>query len=90
MVTRTLVAVACGLPVIHVPFTESGLLVERYSAGWLVDGDDGEGVAHAIDTAINEPGALEQRRRGAAALGQDVLSPAMATEPLHHLIESQL
>ena len=90
MVTRTLVAVACGLPVIHVPFTESGVLVERYSAGWLVDGDDGEGVARSIDTAINEPGALELKRRGAATLGREVLSPAAATEPLHDLIESKL
>ncbi len=90
MVTRTLVAVACGLPVIHVPFTESGVLVERYSAGWLVDGDDGEGVARAIDSAINEPHALALRRTGAAALGREVLSPAVATEPLHHLIESHL
>jgi hypothetical protein len=90
MVTRTLVAVACGLPVIHVPFTESGLLVERYGAGWLVDGDDGEGVARAVDSAINEPRALALRRTGAAALGRKVLSPAVATEPLHRLIESQL
>ncbi len=87
MVTRTLVSLACGIPTIHVPFTETGLLVKRFNAGWLVDGDNAADVEAAVRSAASEPSALERRRRGATRLGRKVLDPVVAVAPLHDLIE---
>lgn len=87
MVTRTLVSLACGLPAIHVPFTETGLLIDRYDAGWLVAGDDPEGVAVALDDAL-EPERLASRRAGARRLAEELLDPPRALAPLHDLLEA--
>lgn len=87
MVTRTLVSLACGLPAIHVPFTETGLLIDRYDAGWLAAGDDPAGVAVALDEAL-EPDLLARRRAGARRLAEELLDPQHAVAPLHEWLEA--
>ena len=87
MVTRTAVALSCGLPVLHVPFTETGDLIRDHGAGWLVESDDLDGIRQALESAIADLGELARRRQGAEEVARTVLEPAIATEPLHRLLE---
>lgn len=86
MVTRTLVALSCGVPVIHVPFTETGPLIERHGAGWLVDDADVGAVARLLRAAMADRGLLERGRAGAESLGRETLRPDVATRGLHELL----
>lgn len=86
MVTRSIVALSCGLPVLHVPFTEVGPMIEAYGAGWVVDPDDPVAARDVIDGVVAEPGALDACRRGAQALAADLVDPARATAPLVELL----
>jgi len=87
MVTRSMVALAAGVPVLHVPFTETGALVERYDAGWLVDDGDLDGITAALQEAVKDRQALADRRAGAERMGAEVMDPVVATRPLHELLE---
>ena len=58
-------AMACGLPVIAVDRGGPAAIVDDPDTGWLVEPDDGEGLAAAIAAAI-EDGA-DRRARGARA-----------------------
>ncbi len=87
MVTRTAVSLSCGLPVLHVPFTETSEFVRDHDAGWLVDADDLDGIRSALSEATEQPEVLAAKRAGAEEVGRTVLDPAVATEPLHDLLE---
>lgn len=87
MVTRTVVALSCGVPVMHVPFTEVSPLIEEYDAGWLVDPDDTASMEAALVEAANDPGALAAKRAGAIRLAREVLAPSVAVRPLSTLVE---
>ena len=86
MVTRTVTALAVGVPAIHPPFTEISPLLRQYDAGWLVDPDDTEGLRRAIRAALSDEELVNQKARNAALLSREVLSPEVATsEFVKHL-----
>jgi glycosyltransferase involved in cell wall biosynthesis len=88
MVTRSAVALSCGIPVMHVPFTEVSEIIREYGAGWLVDEDDVPGMEKVLTTVVTDPEALAATRRGAVQVAEQVLEPRAATEQLHELLES--
>jgi hypothetical protein len=86
-VTRTAVALAGGLPVIHVPFTEVSPLIERRNAGWLLNCDDLEHLTSVLRAATEDPEALARKQAGARQIASD-LDPVNATAPLDELLNS--
>ena len=58
VVTRSVTAVACGVPVVHPPFTEVSPLIAQYDAGWLVDPDDGPALEAVLDEIVGSPEAV--------------------------------
>jgi hypothetical protein len=84
-VTRTAVALAGGLPVIHVPFTEVSPLIRRTDAGWVMENDDLESLTSALKDATGELEILERKQAGARALASE-LDPPVATVALHRLL----
>lgn len=85
MVTRTVVALACGVPVIHPPFTEVSPFIEQYDAGWLVDADDAEALTKLMSEIT--PAEAAAKSANAARLHRDVFAPGAATAPLKSLID---
>ncbi len=87
MVTRSVVALATGVPVLHVPFTEVSPMIEEYDAGWLVDGADPVEITSVLhDLAVDRP-RVAAARDGAQRLAREVLAPAAAAAPLSDLVE---
>ncbi len=87
MVTRSVVSLACGVPVVHPPFTEVSAMISEYDAGWLVDPLDDEAVGAALDEVMGDPGAVRRKRENARALASEVLDPAEAVKPLVKILE---
>lgn len=86
MVTRTLVALSCGVPVVHVPFTETGALIAKHGGGWLVDEKNPASVREVLDNmAVTDRGAA--KRAEAHAFAWDQLAPAAAVRPLVHVLK---
>jgi glycosyltransferase involved in cell wall biosynthesis len=72
---------ACGLPAVAVDAHGPAGIVDHGETGWLVEGDDAAGLAHALVQAVNGP--RERRRRGkrAAAVARARYAwPALAQE----------
>jgi hypothetical protein len=88
MVTRSVVALSCGLPVLHVPFTEVSPWISEYDAGWLVDEDDVPAMREILEKAAADLDTLIPSRAGAVAVSERVLDPAIAASPLAELIQS--
>jgi glycosyltransferase involved in cell wall biosynthesis len=88
MVTRTVTAIGCGLPVVHPTFTECSPLIAKYDAGWLVDPQDGEGLVALLRALTTDRELLTSKRAGAQRLAREMLSPEVATRPLVALIKS--
>ncbi|NYG56870.1 glycosyltransferase [Nocardioides perillae] len=87
MVTRSVVALSCGLPVLHVPFTEVSDLITAYDAGWTVDPDDTAELRAALVGAIEDPEVLRSKREGALHLARELLEPSRAVVPLHEILQ---
>jgi glycosyltransferase involved in cell wall biosynthesis len=85
-VTRSAVALSCGVPVVHVPFTEVSELVREHDAGWLVEDQDVDGIHAVLRDAADRPELLHQKRAGAAAVAAR-LEPREAVAPLADLLE---
>ena len=88
MVTRSVVSLAAGVPVIHPPFTEVSNMISTYDAGWLVDPQDTEEVARVLDEIIGDPELLRRKRENARTLARAVIDPAVAVKPLVRILES--
>ncbi|MBN2114837.1 MAG: hypothetical protein JW785_12010 [Acidimicrobiia bacterium] len=86
VVTRTVVALACGVPVVHPPFTEVSPLVAAYDAGWLVDPEDPAAVAAGFEEILSHPEAVAAKATRARRLWQEVLDPAVAVAPLARMV----
>ena len=86
MVTRSVVSLACGVPVVHPPFTEVSAMISEYDAGWLVDPLDEGAVGAALDEVIGDPEAVRRKRENARALALEVLDPAEAVKPLVEIL----
>ena len=87
MVTRSVVALATGLPVLHVPFTEVSPMIEEYDAGWLVEGTDPLEITDVLRRAAADRGSVAAARKGAVAVSREVLDPAVAATPLVEVLE---
>jgi len=87
VVTRTVVALSCGVPVVHPSFTEVSPLVAGADAGWLVDPADRAALDEVLDLVLGDPGAVAARAAGARRLWAEALDPAVAVRPLAQMIE---
>lgn len=85
VVTRSVVALCCGVPVIHPPFTEVSPLVAAYDAGWLVDPSDLRALDAVLDEALSRPEVVAAKAANARRLWSEVLDPEVATAPLARL-----
>ena len=88
MVTRSVVSLACGVPVIHPPFTEVSPMIAEYDAGWLVDPLDSRTLAVVLDEIIEDPGAVRRKTKNARTLASAILDPAEAVKPLVKILET--
>lgn len=88
MVTRSVVSLAAGVPVIHPPFTEVSPMISEYDAGWLVDPQDPDEVARVLDEIIDSPDLLRRKTENARTLARAVIDPAVAVKPLVRILES--
>jgi hypothetical protein len=88
MVTRSVVSLACGVPVIHPPFTEVSPMIAEYDAGWLVDPLDSRTLGVVLDDIIEDPGAVRRKTKNARTLATAILDPAEAVKPLVKILET--
>jgi hypothetical protein len=82
MVTRSVVSLGLGVPVVHPDFTEVSGLISEWNAGWIVSGEAGDGLHALLGRLAREPELIEERAAGARALGRGALHPETAVEPL--------
>ena len=87
MVTRSVNALACGVPVIHPPFTEISSWISVYDAGWLVDPQDTPALEKVIGTILENPEVVREKKQNARKLAADIIDPEVAVEPLVRIIE---
>ncbi len=85
MVTRTVVALGCGVPVVHPPFTEVSPFIDEYDAGWLLAADDLAGLERILDGLDREQ--VAEKSANAVRLWSEVFEPKVAARPLVSLIE---
>ena len=87
MVTRSVISLACGVPVIHPPFTEVSPMVAEYDAGWLIDPPDTKALEDVISGILDDPDLVRRKKENARALASEVLDPAVAVKPLLRIME---
>lgn len=87
MVTRSVVSLACGVPVVHPPFTEVSDMISGYDAGWLVDPTDETAVGAVFDEIIENPGEVRRKTKNARMLARELIDPAEAVKPLVRIME---
>ena len=87
MVTRSVNALACGVPVIHPPFTEVSPWISDYDAGWLVDPQDPQALEKVIGGILEDPDVVRRKKHNARKLAADIIDPRVAVEPLVQIIE---
>jgi hypothetical protein len=87
VITRTIVALCSGKPVVHPPFTEVSPLIEQFDAGWLVDTADPDSVAAVVSEIVSDREAVAHKAEGARALWLQELDPGVAVEGLVRVIE---
>lgn len=88
MVTRSVVSLACGVPIVHPPFTEVSPMIAEYDAGWLVDPLDSRALGVVLDEIIEDRGAVRRKTKNARTLATDILDPAEAVKPLVKVLET--
>lgn len=88
MVTRSIIALACGVPVLHPPFTEVSRMIAEYDAGWLVDPEDQPALEAVIEEIVGDPDALRRKKENARKLAAAVIEPKVAVEPLVRMMEA--
>jgi glycosyltransferase involved in cell wall biosynthesis len=87
MVTRSVISLACGVPVIHPPFTEVSPMIAKYDAGWLIDPPDTKALEDVIGGILDDPDLVRRKKENARALATEVLDPAVAVKPLLRIME---
>lgn len=86
VVTRSVVALACGVPVVHPPFTEVAPLIEEFDAGWLVDPGDLNAVDAVLDEITGDRAVVDRKAGNARRLWAERFDPKVATRPLAEMI----
>lgn len=87
MVTRSIVALACGVPVIHPPFTEVSPMIQEYDAGWLVEEHDTLRLEEIIQSTLDDPEIVRRKKENARRLASEILEPAVAVKPMIRIME---
>ena len=87
MVTRSIIALACGVPVLHPPFTEVSPMIAEYDAGWLVDPEDKAALEAVISGIIDDPDELRRKKENARRLASELIEPEVAVKPLVRMME---
>jgi hypothetical protein len=87
MVTRSIIALACGVPVLHPPFTEVSPMIEEYDAGWLVDPEDTAALEVVISGILDDPEELRRKKENARRLASALIEPEVAVKPLVRMME---
>ncbi|MGI9048156.1 MAG: glycosyltransferase [Rubrobacteraceae bacterium] len=87
MVTRSIVSLACGVPVVHPPFTEVSPMIEEYDAGWIVDPRAREAIEEIFAELIEDRGGILRKTKNARTLASAVIDPAVAVKPLLRTME---
>ena len=87
MVTRSIIALACGVPVLHPPFTEVSPMIAEYDAGWLVDPEDKVELEAVISGIIDDPDELRRKKENARRLASELIEPEVAVKPLVRMME---
>jgi hypothetical protein len=82
MVTRSIIALSCGVPVLHPPFTEVSPMIAEYDAGWLVDPEDTAALEAVISGIIDDPDELRRKKENARNLASALIEPEVAVKPL--------
>jgi len=88
VVTRSVVALACGVPVVHPPFTEVAPLIEEFDAGWLVAPDDLDAVDAVFDEITSTAALVDEKAANARRLWEERFDPKVATQPLAAVIKN--
>lgn len=89
MVTRSIIALSCGVPVLHPPFTEVSAMIAEYDAGWLVDPADTGALENVISGIVEDPEGLAKKKQNARALASALIDPAVAVQPLLRIMGSR-
>ena len=89
MVTRSIVSLSCGVPVVHPPFTEVSEMIAGYDAGWLVDPEDTEAFEATMHGIISSPETLLRKKENARTLAREAIDPKAAVEPLVRILEGR-
>ena len=82
MVTRSVVALGLGIPVIHPSFTEVSPIISRFDAGWIMEGAKERELFDLLVRLAQNPAELVERRSAAKVLSSTELSPKAATQSL--------
>ena len=82
MVTRAVVSLACGVPVIHPPFTEVSPMISAYDAGWIIDPEDTGALEKIVAVVLDDPDLVRRKKENARTLAREVLDPSVAVGPL--------
>jgi len=86
MVTRTVVALAAGVPVIHPPFTEVSPVIAEFDAGWLIDPDDEAGLLSTLTSLREDRDQLSSKADNAREAWSKVFEPKVATRALADIL----
>lgn len=87
MITRSIVSLAGGVPVVHPPFTEVSKMISDYDAGWLIDPADTPGLDKVLRRIVDEPEEIAEKSENARALAAELIDPEVATRPLAGIIK---
>ena len=88
MVTRSVIALACGVPVLHPPFTEVSPMIAEYDAGWLVDPENLGALEKVIGKIVGDATEVRRKKENARRLASSIIDPAVAVKPLVRIMES--
>ncbi len=86
--TRTIVYMACGLPVIHNNYSELSGWIERYEAGWSLTPEDASAVEDMVQRVLDDPEETRRRGLNALRLVEERFHALQTIEPLAQFIES--
>lgn len=86
MVTRSVVGLGVGVPVVHPDFTEVSRIIGRTASGWLLDEAGTTTLYDLLCRLSQDPAEVAARALAARSLGSTEFDPAIATRPLAELI----
>lgn len=86
MVTRSVVALASGVSVIHPPFTEVSPVIEEFDAGWLIDPKEEAALEGTLKSLRDNPEEVAKKAEHAKESWRNVFEPKVATTELARII----